>query len=189
MSNINTQVKEVMDKYGIPQEIWRPIMLVESSGNPNARNITKTEHSIGLFQINIKANPQYSGLNLTDPRVNAEIAARDFILPAYTKAKGQYTSQKDIAIYTYKKGIKPYWTSDLEKKYLGLVEKETHAGLGREDVMRIPAGPELMKQEEIKLGFWDNLGSKILTGLFLLLLVALFFVSLLQLFPNIKEVI
>ena len=52
------------------------IALAESSGNPNAvgdLNITPGG-SIGLWQINLKAHPEYSANTLKDPQTNANAA-------------------------------------------------------------------------------------------------------------------
>jgi len=52
------------------------IALAESSGNPNAvgdLNITPGG-SIGLWQINLKAHPEYTAEELKDPQTNANAA-------------------------------------------------------------------------------------------------------------------
>ena len=102
-------VRKVFDKYQIPDYIWLAIMACESGGDPKARNGTG-EESRGLFQINIKANPKYAGLDLYDPVVNAEVAARDFIAPAYRKAKDEGMEDPlEYAEYVWRYGIQPYW--------------------------------------------------------------------------------
>jgi hypothetical protein len=50
------------------------IALAESGGNPGATNITSREESYGLWQINVKANTDFRGQNLLDPRTNAKAA-------------------------------------------------------------------------------------------------------------------
>lgn len=112
-ADIYNQVKNVMDKYKIPESIWLPIMQQESGGNPKSTTITPKEYSIGLFQINSLVHPQYRGVDLFNPSVNAEVAAKDFILPGYTKAKEISNDPKTQALITYS-GLKdPYKTSDI----------------------------------------------------------------------------
>jgi Lysozyme like domain len=52
------------------------IALAESSGNPAA--IGDNGNSVGLFQINLPAHPEYSGIDLTDPQANADAAYNIF---------------------------------------------------------------------------------------------------------------
>jgi hypothetical protein len=52
------------------------VALAESSGNPAAvgdLNLTPGG-SVGLWQINLKAHPQYANVDLTDPQTNANAA-------------------------------------------------------------------------------------------------------------------
>lgn len=190
---IQETVKGIMDKYGIPATVWKPIMEKESAGNPYARAITTDEHSIGLFQINVVANPGYLGQDLTDPAVNAEIAARDFILPAYTKAKDMFPNDlEEQAVYTYKTGIRPYWTQDLEESFRGIYREV--AGGESSSLPLSPADGRLSGGREgseapIQLGLWDNLAAKTLTGIGFLVIGVLGFVSVLQLFPAVGNTV
>jgi len=47
------------------------IILAESGGVPNARTRSSREDSVGLFQINLKAHPQYTAEEMADPGRNA----------------------------------------------------------------------------------------------------------------------
>ena len=52
------------------------VALAESSGNPGAvgdLNLTPGG-SVGLWQINLKAHPEFAGQDLTDPQTNANAA-------------------------------------------------------------------------------------------------------------------
>jgi cell wall-associated NlpC family hydrolase len=49
------------------------IALAESGGNPEAHNPVG-EDSVGLWQVNLQAHPQYAGLDVTDPLTNARMA-------------------------------------------------------------------------------------------------------------------
>ena len=53
------------------------IAMAESSGNPDAvgdLSITPPYGSVGLWQINVKAHPQYDPQSLHDPNYNAQAA-------------------------------------------------------------------------------------------------------------------
>jgi hypothetical protein len=53
------------------------VALAESQGDPNAEChdcLGVPEWSIGLWQINLNAHPQYASVNLRDPLVNAQAA-------------------------------------------------------------------------------------------------------------------
>jgi len=131
--SVYSDIKTVMDKYGIPEYIWFPIAQTESGLNPNAANITAREQSYGIFQINRQAHPQYAAYNLNDPVVNATIAARDFIAPAYEYAKTATTDKERQALIVYSGlkdpenldshkyitgGIKPKWTDATRARFI-----------------------------------------------------------------------
>lgn len=81
-------VKNVFDSAGVPAEVWYPIMVAESGGNPAA--IGDNGQSIGLFQLNLSG--QGSGFDptmLQNPILNAQIAARA-IAPAFQAVKNQF---------------------------------------------------------------------------------------------------
>jgi hypothetical protein len=64
------------------------IALAESSGNPYVvgdSNLTPGG-SVGLWQINLAAHPQYTAAELMDPQANADAA-----FAAYQQAGGQFT--------------------------------------------------------------------------------------------------
>jgi hypothetical protein len=81
------------------------IALAESSGNPSAvgdTNITPGG-SIGLWQINLQAHPQYSAQSLLDPQQNADAAyaiyqaAGNSFTPWTTYNSGAYQNNLDQA--------------------------------------------------------------------------------------------
>jgi hypothetical protein len=94
------------------------IALAESSGNPSAvgdLNVTPGG-SIGLWQINLKAHPEYTASQLTDPATNASAAyaiysaaggfspwttynsgAYETYLPSQNPAGGQQNASNDAA--------------------------------------------------------------------------------------------
>lgn len=81
------------------------VALAESSGNPSAvgdLNITPGG-SIGLWQVNLKAHPEYSADELTDPQTNANAAfaiyqaAGGTFRPWSTFNSGAYLAHLDSA--------------------------------------------------------------------------------------------
>lgn len=54
------------------------ICYCESGFNTDAWNKTSIEDSRGLMQVNVIAHPEYSSLDLFDPRINTNIAYRIF---------------------------------------------------------------------------------------------------------------
>ncbi len=79
------QVARIFASYGVPVYVWRPIMLAESSGNPNAVGDAGT--SFGLFQLHYGGQGTgYSRAQLLNPVSNAQIAA-PYIARAYHSVK------------------------------------------------------------------------------------------------------
>jgi hypothetical protein len=76
------------------------IALSESSGNPNVIGDTNLTPggSVGLWQINLAAHPEYDGSELLDPQANADAAyaiyqqAGGTFTPWSTYNSGAYTS-------------------------------------------------------------------------------------------------
>lgn len=68
-------VKAVFDSYGVPLDVWVPIMQVESGGNPAA--VGDNGCSIGLFQANMCGGQGagHSRERLLDPVYNARVVA------------------------------------------------------------------------------------------------------------------
>ena len=50
------------------------VALAESGGNPTAHHLTSREDSRGLWQINVRAHPEFANSNLYDPATNARAA-------------------------------------------------------------------------------------------------------------------
>jgi hypothetical protein len=69
---------EVHPGVGVPLiPLFAAIGMAESSGNPGAHN-TVGEDSVGLWQINRRAHPGYTVLQLKDPVFNAQVAWQVF---------------------------------------------------------------------------------------------------------------
>lgn len=124
-------VRAIFNEYGVPEYVWRPIAFLESSLNPRAHN-PRNEDSRGLFQINIQANPRYAGYDLFDPLVNARIAARDFIAPAYNRAIARTQNPLEVTEYVWRRGIRPRWTENHTAK----IHRETQKVL--DEVIELP---------------------------------------------------
>jgi hypothetical protein len=50
------------------------VAYAESKGDPLARNVTAIEASYGLWQVNVRAHPEYDAASLGDPLYNAQAA-------------------------------------------------------------------------------------------------------------------
>lgn len=80
------------------------IALAESGGDPTAYNPETAagnpagQGSVGLWQININAHPEFAGQNLNDPQTNANAAYAVYLKAGYsfqpwaTYTGGQYVS-------------------------------------------------------------------------------------------------
>lgn len=131
------KIAPVFDAKGIPAWLWLPIAARESGFDPAATANTATEYSKGIFQINVKAHPQYSTTDLYNPVVNATIARDDFIEPAYLIAKTITDDPKKQALIVYSGlknpesldtgakpiyiengGIRPKWTTETRDAFL-----------------------------------------------------------------------
>lgn len=79
------------------------IAYAESSGNPNAVGDVNLGRSIGLWQINLAAHPEYSENELYDPQTNANAAfdiysaAGNSFSPWTTFKTGAYSQYEDAA--------------------------------------------------------------------------------------------
>ena len=62
------------------------IALAESSGNPNAAGDPTLGGSYGLWQVNLKAHPEYTAQQLYDPQTNANAA-----FTVYSVAQSSFT--------------------------------------------------------------------------------------------------
>lgn len=145
------QVTEVMDRHGIPRYIWLPILRRESGLNPTAWNQVGKD-SRGLFQINIRNHPKLAGLNLFDPLINAETAAREFLVPAWARARN-LTDPADQVEYVWHHGWHPHWPTAIA---LGAV-----AAL-RRDATAIAAGepvPQTDAEEAPPTSTWNAAGA------------------------------
>lgn len=139
LSNAATikKIKPIFDAGGIPSWLWLPIAARESGFSSTATANTSSELSKGLFQINVKAHPQYAATDLYDPIINATIARDIFIKPAYEIAKTITDDPRKQALIVYsglknpesldtgeKKqyiaagGIRPKWTRETRAGFL-----------------------------------------------------------------------
>lgn len=134
MADLFDKIKPIFDSFGVPEYIWKPAARKESGLNPYALNDNGKELSKGIFQINVMAHPQYAAYDLYDAETNAEIAARDFIAPAYNYARTITTDPELQALIVYSglknpynpkegyipngAGIRPKWTKSTMDTFL-----------------------------------------------------------------------
>lgn len=69
------------------------VALAESGGNASARNLSSREDSRGLWQINVRAHPEFANSNLFDPATNAR-AARTVLRKQGWRAWSVFTNGK-----------------------------------------------------------------------------------------------
>jgi hypothetical protein len=185
--SILDQIAEVFDSFGIPRHIWEPIGKQESGFDPLAWN-QSGEDSRGIYQINLDANPRYAGLDLFDPVVNANIAARDFIGPAYRDISWNPDPGAQAA-YVWQYGIRPHWQSvvDSGKDVILMNDARAIAGSIKDTVgetyQPVAEGPDLPKGDSIlSSGFWIRAGLFVLFALVLVIMFAGGFWSLAKAF-------
>lgn len=114
MGNLSAdQIAQYADQAGFSGpdlQVAVAVALAESSGNPNALGDPTLGVSVGLWQINLKAHPQYSQQALLDPQTNANAAyaiyqaAGNTFQPWSTYTGGQYSSY----IVTAQNGVQTY---------------------------------------------------------------------------------
>lgn len=89
------QLQDIARQGGWPEHLIVTIAAIgmgESSGDPNARNPNLArENSIGLWQVNRYAWPQYSESDLRDPIYNAQAALAIYRKQGF-RAWGAYTN-------------------------------------------------------------------------------------------------
>lgn len=72
------QLRDLAVVVGFPDpDLAAAIAMAESSGNPLAVNLgtpANPEHSVGLWQINVLAHPEFDPVSLGDPLTNAHAA-------------------------------------------------------------------------------------------------------------------
>ena len=144
MANTTTyySIKEIMDSFGIPEWIWSPIAQLESNFNPTARGITDKEYSVGVFQINLMAHPEYSKYNLDDPKQNA-YAIADLWQKRGVIEKALALPQEMQAAYVWRYGSRPAWSdalndrvTNLSKEVIGNITRDTDSSYFDDDFMR-----------------------------------------------------
>jgi hypothetical protein len=88
---------------GSDLEIAIAIAFAESSGNPYAIGDLELGISVGLWQVNLKAHPEFQGVNLMDPQTNANaaysiyVAAGMSFAPWSTFKNGAYRANLQLA--------------------------------------------------------------------------------------------
>jgi hypothetical protein len=116
----------------------------ESSGRSNALNSTPKEHSVGLWQINLKAHPEYSEEQMRDPQQNAR-AALDVYQKQGLKAWGAYTDgryKKYVGKnYQHPSGAAPQPANEYLQSLLGQSGGQTKSAEPQGDAAPIGEAP------------------------------------------------
>lgn len=73
------------------------VAIAESGGNTSARNLSSREDSRGLWQINVRAHPEFASSNLYDPATNAR-AARAVLAKQGWRAWSVFTNGKALLL-------------------------------------------------------------------------------------------
>jgi len=162
-SAVIKKIGPVFAEKGVPAWLWLPIAARESGFNPTATANTSSELSKGIFQINLKAHPQYSATDLYDPVTNATIARDVFIKPAYDIAQTITKDPRKQALIVYSGlrnpesldtgekpvyikdgGIRPKWTRETRDAFLKYYDQYSPASGGTisDDGYTLTLGPD-----------------------------------------------
>jgi hypothetical protein len=150
------KIGPVFAEKGVPAWLWLPIAARESGFNSTATANTSSELSKGIFQINLKAHPEYTATDLYDPVTNATIARDVFIKPAYDIAKTLTNDPRKQALIVYSGlknpesldtgenpvyildgGIRPKWTRETRDAFLKYYDQYS----GTPVTISIPSSP------------------------------------------------
>lgn len=104
-------------------EVIYSLALYESHFDPNVTTITKTEHSIGLLQVNTYTNAP-NGIdiekfrkNLRNPRYNLDYQL-DELYDFYVLGKSKGLKGRDLACFVSKYGQRPNWSDAKTRNYI-----------------------------------------------------------------------
>jgi len=109
------------------------VAMAESGGNPNAHHVTSREDSRGLWQINVRAHPEFTSANLYDPATNAQ-AARTVLTK---QGWGAWTTYK-LGIYMLYMGQAEVAAQRVEPKG-GILARPAQAGTHLPDFSGAPS--------------------------------------------------
>jgi hypothetical protein len=105
------------DKYNLPETIWYPIAMTESSGNPKTTFRTSKEYSVGIFQVNTYAHHDVSPSKLKNAAYNA-----NYQMPKlyYTLVAGKKRGLNGVSLlyYVAKNGQRPAWNTRYKQSLL-----------------------------------------------------------------------
>jgi hypothetical protein len=135
MSELDPKIEAILqktgDKYGLPREIWYPIVMLESGGSTTARANTSSEDSRGLFQVNIYAHPDANSVQLYDPEYNANYQMPE-LKKYYDEGLGKGLTGSELVKYVERYGQRPKWTEDVERAidhyYSSMTQKDSLTG-------------------------------------------------------------
>jgi hypothetical protein len=105
------------EKYNLSNNLWYPIAMTESEGNPSASNRTSREYSVGIFQVNTYAHHDVSPTKLKNAAYNA-----NYQMPKlyYASVAGKRNGLTGLSLlyYVAKNGQRPCWTSEYKNSLL-----------------------------------------------------------------------
>lgn len=76
-STLPALIEHYAEQYDVSPRVMTAIVQCESGGDPNAKNITKREHSLGLVQINLFAHASVSEKEAFDPFFSLDFLAKN----------------------------------------------------------------------------------------------------------------
>jgi hypothetical protein len=119
LSGLDPKIEEILQKtgqkYGLPREIWYPIVMYESGGSTTARAVTPSEDSRGLFQVNTYAYPEANGIKLYDPEYNANFQMPE-LKKYYDEGLSKGLSGSELTKYVARYGQRPQWTENIARE-------------------------------------------------------------------------
>lgn len=100
----------------LPIKVWFPIAMLESGGDPKCdTGPKKTEHSHGIFQVNMYSHPKADPNKLFDPTYNARWQM-PVLAKVYQDAKEKGLNDFETVVYVEKYGERPLWTASSSAK-------------------------------------------------------------------------
>lgn len=115
--SMKSYVYQVCDQYGkkhgVPKEVWYPIIMMESGGNPTATTITSKEDSRGLLQVNTKVH-SIGKVEAYDIEKNLSWQM-PVLAKTYREAKARGLKGLDVVLYVERYGQRCQWTKAVEQ--------------------------------------------------------------------------
>lgn len=121
---IDKILTQVGNEIGLPKEVWYPIAMLESGGDPSARAVSDTEDSRGIFQVNILAHPDANSVALYDPEYNARYQMPE-LKRIYDQGVDLGVVGSDLPVYVEKYGQRPAWSDSIDQSIRNFYDEFT----------------------------------------------------------------